>query len=78
MTSRPIMRLGKSPQELGISTGGGNCPDVWVLDDGDVMLIGTDVTADLRNELPDRASVGDHEAIIYVPRKTFLSAASAI
>lgn len=38
-------RLGKSAEELGNSDGNDECPDIWQLDNGDVAVIGRDLTA---------------------------------
>ncbi|MQS01111.1 hypothetical protein FNX44_004355 [Streptomyces sp. OF1] len=45
-------RLGKSPQELGNTTGTPDCPDIWELDNGDIAVIGRDLTHSLGTHLP--------------------------
>jgi len=38
-------RLGKSAHELGSTSGDQNCPEIWELDNGDVAIIGTNLTS---------------------------------
>jgi hypothetical protein len=37
-------RLGRSAKELGISDDDDECPDIWQLDNGDVAVIGRDLS----------------------------------
>lgn len=53
------------------------CPDFWLLDDGDVAVIGTDITA-LANELPPEAGCAPHERIVKVPWALFIAAKANI
>jgi hypothetical protein len=38
-------RLGKSAAELGDTGGRDGCPDIWELSNGDIAVVGRDVTA---------------------------------
>lgn len=67
-------RLGKSAKELRETAGRDGCPDIWELDNGDVAVIGRDLTTSLRARLPDDATVAADERIVVIPRRTLLAA----
>ncbi|NJP99400.1 hypothetical protein [Streptomyces zingiberis] len=67
-------RLGKSPQELGHTTDNPDCPDIWELDNGDVAVIGRDLTATLGRRLPPGVSVGEDERLVVIPRSMMIAA----
>lgn len=67
-------RLGKSPQELGATDGQVTCPDIWELDNGDIAVIGSDLTASYANRLPDGVAISPGEKLVVIPRVTMLSA----
>lgn len=67
-------RLGKSPAELGTSTEDSTCPDFWELDNGDIAVIGTDMTVSYAGRLPDGVVIGPGEKLIVIPRATMISA----
>ncbi|RLK54919.1 hypothetical protein [Actinokineospora cianjurensis] len=67
-------RLGKSAAELGLSDNNPSCPDVWELDNGDVVVIGRDLTEHYTARLPDGVSVGSDERLVVIPRATILAA----
>lgn len=46
-------RWGKSSQELGQTSGNNGCPDMWELSNGDVAVIGQDLTAHYMAQLPE-------------------------
>lgn len=71
-------RLGKSSHELGQTSGDASCPDVWELENGDVAVIGTDLTTDYRGRLPEGVSVDPGERLIVVPRATVIAAKADI
>ncbi|MEW1654686.1 hypothetical protein [Streptomyces sp. NPDC093707] len=71
-------RLGKSPQELGVTTDDPDCPDVWELENGDVAIIGRDLTDTLGKALPAGVSVGDDERLVVIPRSMMIAAKSDI
>jgi hypothetical protein len=68
------MRLGKSPQELGTTGGSLQCPDIWELDNGDIAVIGPDLTASYTGRLPDDLVISPGERLIVIPRVTMMSA----
>jgi hypothetical protein len=39
-----LRRIGKSPQELGVTSDSPDCPDMWELENGDVAVIGRDLS----------------------------------
>ncbi|WP_416979322.1 hypothetical protein [Streptomyces sp. T028] len=75
--SQIIRRIGVPPAERG-STGGGNCPDIFELADGNFAVIGTDVTDSLDPDLPSDASRADYERIVVITRETLIRAKADI
>lgn len=71
-------RLGKSSHELGQTSGDASCPDVWELENGDVAVIGTDLTTDYHGRLPDGVSVDPGERLVVIPRATVIAAKTDI
>lgn len=67
-------RLGRSPQELGNTTDNADCPDIWELDNGDVVVIGRDLTDALRERLPEGVTVGADERLVVIPRNMLIAA----
>ncbi|TDB80274.1 hypothetical protein [Micromonospora sp. KC721] len=67
-------RLGRSAAELGESGGTTTCPDIWELSNGDVAVIGRDLTNVYANQLPDGVSVGTGERLVVIPRSMILAA----
>ncbi|MEV1025420.1 hypothetical protein [Streptomyces sp. NPDC050264] len=68
-----VRRIGVPPSARG-STSGATCPDVFELSDGNFAVIGTEATADLKNELPADAGVAEYERIVVVNRETLVRA----
>ncbi|MEV7682701.1 hypothetical protein AB0O64_29745 [Streptomyces sp. NPDC088341] len=60
-------RLGKSAEELGHSDGKDACPDIWQLDNGDIAVIGRDLTSHLAPRLPDGVSLAADERLVVIP-----------
>lgn len=60
-------RLGKSAKELGNSIGHDECPDIWRLDNGDVAVIGTDLTGTYAPHLPSGVSLAPYERLVVIP-----------
>jgi hypothetical protein len=60
-------RLGKSAAELGETRDGKKCPDIWQLDNGDVAIVGRDVTAAFADRLPDDMIIGADERLVVIP-----------
>lgn len=71
-------RLGKSSHELGQTSGDGTCPDIWELDNGDVIVIGADLTSAYAGRLPDGVSIDPGERLVVIPRATVLAAKADI
>ena len=71
-------RLGKSAHELGTTGGNASCPELWELDNGDVAVIGTELTAAYAERLPAGVSVDPGERIVIIPRSTIVSAKADI
>ncbi len=69
-------RLGKSAKELGTSEGRDECPDIWQLSNGDIAVIGRDLTEDYGNRLPDGVVLAPGERLVVIPG-LMLSAAKA-
>ncbi len=67
-------RLGKSPQELGVTTDTPDCPDMWELENGDFAVIGRDLTGALGRRLPNGVSVGADERLVVIPRAMLIAA----
>lgn len=68
-------RLGISPKEPGSGRNGDaastttkvGCPDIWELSNGDIAVIGRDLTDVYRSQLPPDVSVGDDERLVILP-----------
>ncbi|WP_030244078.1 hypothetical protein [Streptomyces sp. NRRL S-350] len=60
-------RLGKSAKELGTSDGRDECPDIWQLSNGDIAVIGRDLTEDYGARLPDSVTLGPGERLVVIP-----------
>ncbi|ARQ70012.1 hypothetical protein [Streptomyces marincola] len=71
-------RLGKSSHALGQTSGNASCPDVWELDNGDIAVIGTDLTPDYAGRLPAGVSVDPGERLVIIPRATLVAAKTDI
>ncbi|WP_435243927.1 hypothetical protein [Streptomyces cucumeris] len=69
-------RLGKSARELGNSDGRDECPDIWRLTNGDIAVIGTDLTDVYRSRLPDSVALSPGERLVVIPGN-MLTAAKA-
>lgn len=67
-------RLGRTAQELGHSQDEEDCPDIWQLDNGDVAVIGRDLTSAYDSRLPPGVRLGPDERLVIIPG-TMLSAA---
>lgn len=63
-------RLGGSASGRGVPPPCGEdetCPDVWELDNGDMAVIGRDLTAHYASRLPEGVSVGADERLVVIP-----------
>lgn len=69
----------KTIRRLGIggvagSSGRNSCPDILELENGDFLVIGTDVTEEYKNNLSCNAKCASYEKIVKIPRKILTSA----
>lgn len=71
-------RLGKSAHELGSTGGTASCPELWELDNGDVAVIGTELTEAYKGRLPAGVSIDPGERLVVIPRSTIVSAKADI
>lgn len=71
-------RLGKSAHELGTTGGDASCPELWELDNGDVAVIGTNLTSAYIDRLPPGVSIDAGEGLVVIPRSTIMSAKADI
>lgn len=62
-----VKRLGKSVAELGNSKDGDECPDIWQLSNGDIAVIGRDLTTDYVSRLPGGVTLGRDERLVVIP-----------
>lgn len=67
-------RLGKSALELGDTTGSPSCPDIWELSNGDIAVIGRDLTSAYRDRLPPGVSLDEDESLVVIPRNMIIAA----
>jgi len=67
-------RLGRSAEELGATSGNTGCPDIWELDNGDVAVIGQDMTSSYRSRLPTGVSIVPGERLVVIPRAMLVAA----
>jgi hypothetical protein len=67
LNARFQRRLGKTAAELGESRTNNDCPDIWQLDNGDIAIVGRDVTAVFADRLPTDMRIGSDERLIVIP-----------
>lgn len=70
-----VRRPGLSPIELGNTTSGPTCPDIWELSNGDFAVIGREATSAYDHRLPEGVKISNDERLVVIPRSTLLSAA---
>jgi hypothetical protein len=73
-SARLVRRLGKSALELGATSAGPTCPDIWELENGDIAVIGREHTADYAGGLPDGVAIGSDERLVIIPRSMLIAA----
>lgn len=71
-------RLGQSPRARKLCLTETNCPDIFELTDGRFVIIGDDVTADVKSVLPEDAGIGANERAVVIPREILTAAAPEI
>jgi len=69
-----VRRLGKSAAELGDTGGMDGCPDIWELSNGDIAVVGRDVTAAYQDRLPISVTVAGDERVVVIPRNMLITA----
>lgn len=67
-------RLGKSALELGNTKLNPSCPDIWELGNGDLAVVGRDVTEQFSDKLPSDVHVGHDERLVVIPRNMVVAA----
>ncbi|MCX5560418.1 hypothetical protein [Streptomyces sp. NBC_00038] len=67
-------RLGRSPQEPGLTGATESCPDIWELENGDFAFIEREATDAYEERLSAGVSVAQSERVVIVPRSTLLAA----
>lgn len=67
-------RLGKSALELDKTQDGEWCPDIWELSNGDVAVIGRDLTVAYSARLPQDVSIRADERLVVIPRGMLIAA----
>lgn len=51
-----------------------DCPDIWELSNGDIAMVGRDVTVSYAGRLPDGMHVAADERLVVIPRSVLVSA----
>lgn len=72
-----LRRLGPSPDAARCSAGR-TCPDIFLMTTGDFAIIGTDITDQVSEFLPNDAGCWPGERIVRLPRQTLIMARSDI
>jgi hypothetical protein len=67
-------RLGKSAAELGDTKQGKTCPDIWELENGDIAVIGRDMTEAFSDRLPLGVKIGAGERLVVIPHNMIVAA----
>ncbi|MCC5581272.1 hypothetical protein IMZ11_37280 [Microtetraspora sp. AC03309] len=73
-----VRRLGKSAAELGSTGGDSGCPDIWELDNGDIAVIGRDLTSAYESRLPASVAIAADERLVIIPRIMIVTAKADI
>jgi hypothetical protein len=71
---KAVRRLGRTPIELGTTTGVSGSPDIIELDDGAFAVIGVDVTDQIAGLNGLGARCAPDERVVRIPRVTLTSA----
>ncbi|MFF7648253.1 hypothetical protein ACFZCY_00040 [Streptomyces sp. NPDC007983] len=67
-------RLGKSAKELGTTQDEDGCPDIWELDNGDIAIVGRDLTDAYTSHLPADVTIRSDERLVIIPGAMLRSA----
>lgn len=73
-----LRRLGRSAAELGSSDDDNKCPDIWQLSNGDIAVIGRDLTSEYAGRLPETVMLGAGERLVVIPGSTLAAAKADI
>ena len=57
---------------------GHHCPQFLEMENGDIAVVGTDITIEAADKLPPGPGVGPGERIVRVPRRIFVAAGAEI
>lgn len=72
-------RIGPDPHANGAKTVAlNNCPDIWELENGDLAVIGINITEEVLDRLPPTAGCGPDERVVRIPRQLVLNAQRAL
>lgn len=71
-----VRRLGVHPASLPDhpTNGKQGCPDIWEMSNGDMAVIGRDLTNEYADRLPDGVTVVHDERLVVIPRSTIVAA----
>ncbi|WP_420162173.1 hypothetical protein [Nocardiopsis sp. CNT-189] len=59
---------------MGNTGGKDDCPDIWRLTNGDIAVIGRDLTSDYESRLPEGVHISAGERLVVIPGSTLASA----
>ncbi|MEU5638346.1 hypothetical protein [Streptomyces milbemycinicus] len=62
-----VRRLGKSAKELGTTKDEDGCPDIWELGNGDIAIVGRDLTDAYAARLPADVTIASDERLVVIP-----------
>ncbi|ADI06977.1 hypothetical protein SBI_03856 [Streptomyces bingchenggensis BCW-1] len=69
-----VRRLGKSAKELGTTKDEDGCPDIWELGNGDIAIVGRDLTDAYAARLPADVTIASDERLVVIPGNMLRSA----
>ncbi|MGY0058472.1 hypothetical protein ACWY4P_18290 [Streptomyces sp. LZ34] len=69
-----VRRLGKSAKELGTTKDEDGCPDIWELGNGDIAVVGRDLTDAYAARLPADVTIASDERLVVIPGSMLRSA----
>ncbi|MFC7381714.1 hypothetical protein [Sphaerisporangium rhizosphaerae] len=61
-------------RELGGTANTDGCPDIWEMENGDIVVVGRDVTESHANRLPGDVTVRADERLVMIPRHLLMAA----
>lgn len=75
---RAVRRLGKTPTELGNTTGVSGSPDILELEDGSIAVIGIDISDQIHGLGELGAHCAANERVVRIPGNTLAAAKNDI